>query len=231
MADLSAAGAFLAGLLAFFSPCVLPILPAYVGYMGGAADVGRGLRVARTVAFVLGFGAAFTALGLLVATAGSSSALSTRTAQMWIRWVGGGLVILFGLALTGLLRLPWMDRDVRFHGKAPAWLGPVGGAAFLGAGFAVGWSPCVGPLLATVLIFAGQSGHAAAGAGLLALFALGLAVPLLALGLAADQGAAFIRRFRKATRVLEAVGGVLLILLGILVVSDRTSLLVQLATW
>ena len=119
--------------------------------------------------------------------------------------------------MTGLLRPAWMDRDFRFHGKMPAWLGPTGTALALGAAFGIGWSPCVGPILATILIQAGLDGSGAHGAFLLAMFSLGLAVPFLAFGLLADRGAAVLRRSGRVAQAVEVVGGILLIVLGILV--------------
>lgn len=224
MADVTLGAALVAGLVAFFTPCVLPIVPAILSFVGGGVQdttVPRSLRMVRIAAFVLGFGIAFTLLGLLVATAASS--LASKGFETWLDRIGGTIVIVFGLAMTGLLRLRWMDRDLRFHGKAPAWMGPTFGALFLGAAFGVGWSPCVGPLLGGILVAAGRSGGAAAGALLLATFSFGMALPFLAFGLAADQGAALLRRWSRATRVVEVVGGVLLIVLGIFIFTGSTN--------
>lgn len=215
MAGVTAWLAFVAGAGAFFTPCVLPIVPAFLGFVSGGAQATVRVRFARTAAFVLGFGVAFTALGFLIATAGQGA--QSVLAQAWLRRIGGGLVILFGLAMVGLLRPAWMDRDFRFHGRMPAWLGPSGTALALGAAFGIGWSPCVGPILAAILIQAGLGGSGAQGAFLLAVFSLGLAVPFLAFGVLADRGAAILRRSGRVAQAVEVAGGVLLILLGIVI--------------
>ena len=231
MADVGAVAAFLAGLLSFFTPCVLPIVPGFLAFVASrksAAETGtspdapeappalpsRARRFALTAVFVLGFGAAFSLIGWLVGTAGSS--LSFQHAQAWLRRIGGVLIIAFGFAMLGLWRLPWMDRDVRVHSVGDR-AGPVAGAFLLGAAFGVGWTPCVGPILASILLTAGVSGSGMGAAFLLACFSLGLAVPFLAFGLAADSGAGFVRRHAKATQAVEVVGGVLLVALGIMV--------------
>ncbi|MFO1532269.1 MAG: cytochrome c biogenesis CcdA family protein [Thermoplasmatota archaeon] len=228
MTDVTPWVALVAGVAAFFSPCVLPVVPAFLGFVGGGADakVSRAVRMLRTGAFVSGFGVAFAVLGFLIATIGST--LEYAVAEKWLRWVGGTLVIVFGLAMTGLLRFAWMDRDLRFHGKAPAWLGPTAGAAFLGAAFGVGWSPCVGPILSAILVQAGISGGGGQGAFLLGLFAVGLAIPFLAFGLVADQGASLLRRWGRAAHVIEVVGGILLILLGMVIFTNSANRLLTL---
>lgn len=213
--------AFGAGLLSFFAPCVAPIVPAYVTFIAGGPTAGRSRRVLLTLAFVGGFTAAFVLLGLLFGALGSSSTL--RDYQAWGQRLGGALIIAFGLAMVGLLHFPWMDRDLRFHGKVPAWLGPGGGAFALGAAFGVGWSPCVGPVLGSILVLAGVSGAAASGAVLLVVFSLGLAVPFLAVGFSADRAAALLRRFARFARGVEVVGGVFLVLLGIAVFTGATA--------
>lgn len=231
MADVSPWIAFLAGSAAFFTPCVLPVVPAFLGYVSGGAqgEVPRPLRVARTAAFVAGFGIAFTLLGMLIAQVGVS--LGFAVAQTWLRRIGGALIIVFGLAMTGLLRLRWMDRDLRFHGRLPAWLGPTGSALVLGAAFGIGWSPCVGPILASILVQAGLTGGAAQGGILLAFFSAGLALPFLACGLVADHGAAVLRKWGRAAKAVEVVGGVLLILLGIVVFTGAANRLLSSIPW
>lgn len=219
MPDVSLAAAFVAGLLAFFTPCVLPIVPGFLAFVAGRSGAGvvaagRGRRFALTACFVAGFGLAFTAVGYLLGAAGST--LQGAEAQVWLRRVGGVLVIAFGFAMLGLWRLPWMDRDFRVH-SVSSRLGPVSGALALGAAFGVGWTPCVGPILASILLQAGLGGSGAGGTLLLAVFSAGMAVPFLAFGLAADAGAGFVRRHGRATQVVEVVGGLFLVALGIMV--------------
>jgi cytochrome c-type biogenesis protein len=219
--ELSLAVAFVAGLASFFTPCCLPILPGYIGFVSGGAQASAARRSAVTLAFVLGFGIAFVLLGLVVGLAGASVVF--RDTQGWAGRAGGAIIIAFGLAMLGLLRVPFLDRDVRFHGRAPARAGPVAGALMLGAAFGVGWSPCMGPILAGILLLAGVAGSAASGGLLLGAYAAGLAVPFVAVGLSAGRSAAFLRRFGRASRAVEVVGGLLLALLGIAVFTGAAS--------
>jgi cytochrome c-type biogenesis protein len=212
---LSLAVAFGGGLASFFAPCVLPVVPGYLGFITGGAQASAGRRTAITVAFVLGFSAAFVVLGLLVGLAGSS--LMFAGEQVWLNRLGGALIILFGLVLLGLIRVPFLQRDLRYHGQAPMKAGPVVGALGLGAAFGVGWSPCMGPILAGILLLAGIQGSAGASALLLGVYAAGLAVPFLLLGVFAERGAAFVKRFGKASRAIEVVGGIALLALGVAV--------------
>lgn len=214
MADIGLLAAALAGALAFFSPCVLPILPGYLGFVAGGTQAGLRQRAGRTVGFTLGFLIAFTAIGFLVGAVGQTA--SFLVAEVWLRRIGGGLIILFGLAMIGLLRFAWMDRDVRVHDVKVQRLGVFGPLA-LGAAFGVGWTPCVGPILASILVLAGVDGDALRGGVLLTFFGLGLGIPLLATGLAADRAVPVLRRFHRATRIVEVLAGVFLVLLGIAV--------------
>lgn len=207
--------AFGAGLLSFFAPCILPVIPGYLAFVTGGAGTSRARRLALTGAFVTGFGIAFVLLGLLIGTVGSSMAF--RAAETWVQRIGGAVIIAFGLYMTGLLKLGFLDREVRFHGDAPSFLGPVGGALFLGAAFGVGWSPCVGPVFGSILVLAGVGGGTVQGGLLLGAYAAGLAIPFLALGVTADKGAELLARYGKATRYVEVLGGIILILLGIFV--------------
>lgn len=213
--------AFGAGLVSFFTPCVLPVVPGYLAFVTGGAHAGRAAHLVRTIAFVFGFAAAFTLIGALIGALGTSPAF--QSAETVVRRVGGTFIIVFGLHMTGLLRLPFLDRDVRYHGDAPVrWHAPKAVTAIvLGAAFAVGWSPCVGPIFASILVIAGLEGGFAGGARLLAVYSLGLAVPFLVLGVTAERGAAVLQRFAKATRAVEVVGGVLLVILGVLVFTGQ----------
>jgi cytochrome c-type biogenesis protein len=207
--------AFGAGLASFFAPCVLPVLPGYIAFITGGSEASMQRRLGLTTAFVFGFGLAFVAVGLLVGAVGSTVAV--RGVETWIQRAGGALIIAFGLYMVGFLDLPFLQKEVRYQGGAPDMLGPATGAAFLGAAFGVGWSPCVGPVLASILVLAGLEGGALAGAALLGVYALGLAVPFLLLGATADRGAAWLDRHEGLARGVEVGGGVLLIVVGIFV--------------
>lgn len=217
--------AFGAGLLSFFAPCVLPVIPGYIAFITGGAEASTGRRLTLTAAFVGGFSVAFVAIGLLAGLVGSTGAF--QAAETWLERIGGAIIIAFGLYMTGLLKLPFLEREIRYHGTAPAALGPIGGAAFLGAAFGVGWSPCVGPVLASILLLAGLEGGALTGAILLALYAAGLAIPFLALGVTADRGAAWLKRHQGLARGTEIVGGILLIVVGIFVFTGSIARLIS----
>lgn len=218
--------AFGAGLLSFFAPCVLPVIPGYIAFVTGGADASTRRRLTLTIAFVAGFSIAFVAIGLLVGLVGSTGAF--QAAETWLERIGGAIIIAFGLYMTGLLKLGFLEREVRYHGTAPEALGPIGGAAFLGAAFGIGWSPCVGPVLASILVLAGLEGGAVTGGLLLAAYAAGLAIPFLLLGVTADRGAAWLDRHKGLARGTEIVGGVLLIALGIFVFTGSLARLISL---
>lgn len=207
--------AFSAGLASFFAPCVLPVVPGYLAFVTGGDRTTRSRRILLTVAFVLGFSAAFVAMGMAVGLVGNTPWF--RAGDEWIERIGGTLIIAFGLATMGLLKIPGLDRTVRWQGRAQAHSGAVAGAFLLGGAFGVGWSPCVGPVLASILLVAGIQGGAVGGAILLGVYSLGMAIPFLLLGVTADRGTAFLRRHEKATRYAEVVGGFLLVVLGIFV--------------
>lgn len=207
--------AFVAGLIAFFSPCILPIVPGFLAFITQGAASTRRRRLLLTLLFTGGFTVAFTVIGFLIGAAGSTATF--QAAEVWLRRVGGVFIIVFGFAMLGLLRFPWMDRDLRYHGRGPAWLGPYGTATVMGAAFGVGWTPCVGPILGSIIVLAGIEGGAMQGGLLLSLFSLGLAIPFLIFGSLADLGSSFMQRYARFTQVVEIVGGVFLVLLGIMV--------------
>lgn len=204
-----------AGLASFFAPCVLPVVPGYLAFVTGGPASSRRQHALRTGLFVAGFSAAFVAMGLLVGAVAQSTAL--QSVETWVQRVGGSLIILFGLVMLDLVRVPWLDREARYTGDAPLGAGRAVGALVLGAAFAVGWTPCVGPVLASILVLAGVSGSASSGALLLAAYAAGLAVPFLVLGLTAERGVAWLDRVGSITTWVERIGGVILILVGIAV--------------
>ncbi len=226
---IAAAGA---GVVSFLSPCVLPLVPAYLSFVAGTtvehdgqggAALGSGTRsvLPAALAFVLGFSLVFVMLG---ATASAISGLLFDHFTLIAR-VAGVVVILFGLHYLGLFRrlgiLSFLDRDVRVH-AAPA-LGGIGGAFLVGIAFAFGWTPCIGPILATILTFAASSDSLLYGASLLAVYSLGLGVPFILAALALRQFLAFSRKFRPYLRRVEQGAGVVLVLTGVLMVTDRFS--------
>ena len=204
--------AFIAGLLMFLAPCTLPIVPAYLSFIGA----GRVMR--NAFAFVIGFSVVFIVLG---AFAGVLGGLIGPYRDLFMR-VAGALIIFFGLTLLGFLQ-PIVKGE--WHAKLPKFLtiGRPESSFVIGALFALGWSPCIGPILATILLLASTSSTAAWGALLLAVFSLGLAVPFLLTALLIERaGAAFVR-WGRAAHVLNYIGGMLLILLGALMLFGNTA--------
>src|ERR1700731_3163541 len=219
--------AFVAGLVSFLSPCVLPLVPGYVSLISGVgveeleSQESRLLRktMLNSVSFILGFSVVFITLG----------AISTEVGQLLARYkstlaqVAGVVIILFGLHLTGLFKIKALYTDARLHsvkGGSTPW-----GAFLIGFAFAFGWTPCVGPILAVILGFAATQDSVAKGILLLAVYSMGLAVPFLLTSLGIERFLKFYKRFRMHMYALEVASGGLLIVLGILLIFGRFALL------
>jgi cytochrome c-type biogenesis protein len=219
--------AFLAGLVSFLSPCVLPLVPGYVSLISGVgveelkAQESQLLRkvMLNSIGFILGFSVVFIALG----------AISTEVGQLTARYksllarVAGLVIILFGLHLTGLFRINALYADKRLHNVKGG--STVGGAFLIGFAFAFGWTPCVGPILAVILGFAAAQDSVVKGIALLAIYSMGLAVPFLLTSFGIQSFLKFYGRFRAHMHALEVASGGLLICLGILLVIGRFTLL------
>ncbi len=221
MTTISFIAAFVAGILSFLSPCVLPIIPGYIAYLSGTAPKdAKGARwkiFLNSLFFVLGFSMVFALLGVLLNTVLEHVSYGV---QEWLGRIGGLIIIVFGLFLLGLLKIPFLDQDHRIDtGKRYRYT--YFGSFIFGAAFAVGWSPCVGALLGSVLSLAvAQPGTSFV---LLLLYALGLGIPFLLAGVFASQVILFIQKFRVAFRYFNIVVGILLIILGILVFTQSLS--------
>jgi cytochrome c-type biogenesis protein len=215
--------AFGAGLLSFLSPCVLPLIPSYVGFLTGLSveelQVRRGAALLHGLWFVAGFSLVFVALG---ATASALGAF-LREYQQWIGRGGGVLVIAFGLYLLGALRPAFLMRERRLQLSRK----PLGylGSAFVGVAFGAAWTPCVGPILGAIFTLAATRAGVGEGMALLGVYALGLAVPFLITAFALERFLGWFQRFRPYIVWVDRVAGVLLIALGILLVTDRFTLL------
>jgi cytochrome c-type biogenesis protein len=221
--------AFVAGLVSFLSPCVLPLVPGYVSLISGVgveelkeqqASLLRKVML-NSLAFILGFSIVFITLG----------AISTEVGQLAARYkavlaqVAGVIIILFGLHLTGIFRINALYADKRLHnvkGGSTAW-----GAFVIGFAFAFGWTPCVGPILAVILGFAAAQNSVTKGILLLTIYSLGLAVPFLLTSLGIERFLSFYGRFRRHMHALEIASGGLLIALGVLLVLGRFTLLAR----
>ncbi|MFC4454523.1 cytochrome c biogenesis CcdA family protein [Deinococcus sonorensis] len=197
--------AFLAGLISFLSPCVLPLVPSYLGVIGGPrAPLGRALG------FILGFGLVFIILGATASSLGSLLAPH----KIVLGRVAGALIMFFGLTMLGVIRLPFLMRDTRGLGAADRY-GPVA----LGAAFAFGWSPCLGPVLGSILGLAASSASLPSGVGLLAVYTLGLAVPFLLAALLWERLG--LRRLNRYAGIVERIGGAVLVIVGLLMLSGE----------
>ena len=219
--------AFLAGLISFLSPCVLPLVPGYVSLISGAgveelkSNESHLLRkmMLNSVSFIFGFSVVFITLG----------AISTEVGQMLARYkstlaqVAGVVIILFGLHLTGIFRIKALYADKRLHNLKGG--STASGSFLIGFAFAFGWTPCVGPILAVILGFAAAQDSVFKGIGLLAVYSLGLAVPFLLTSFGIERFLKFYSRFRSHMHALEVASGALLIALGVLLVLGRFTII------
>ncbi len=222
--DVTYFGALAAGLLSFLSPCVLPLVPPYLCYLGGisfeqlqdendTSSVTRRRILGASIAFVLGFSTVFIALG---ATASWLGQLVGDYLDI-LSQIAGVIIIILGIHFTGIFKISALFRDLRFNvDKKSAGLV---GAYIIGLAFAFGWTPCVGPVLATILFIAGGEASIWNGAGLLAVYSLGIGIPFILAALAIGPFLGIMKRYRKHLGTMEKVMGGLLILTGILFVT------------
>lgn len=215
--------AFLAGLVSFLSPCVFPLVPSYLAVVSGLTfeELSEGEEAATRTAvlasltFVLGFALVFMSLGAAATAAGQA----LGRALPWIQRVGGVLVIVMGLHMLGAFRSLFLSRERRFHTAARP-TGPLG-ALLAGIVFGAGWSPCIGPVLATILFMAGMEGSIGRGSLLLGTYALGLGVPFVAAALGLRRFLRSSQGLRRWSGPLQRVAGTFLVLVGLLLVTGR----------
>jgi cytochrome c-type biogenesis protein len=220
--------AFVAGILSFLSPCVLPLVPGYISLMsgvsidrlkeGGSGSKARSAVILNSLAFNAGLSVIFLALGTTAGLVGASILSSP-----WVRIIGGLIIIAFGLQLIGLLKIGALYKDTRFFSDENP-RGPLGSFT-LGIAFAAGWTPCIGPILGGIIGLAATSGGWRSGLILSAFYSAGLAVPFLLTGLGLNQFLSFYGKFRKHLHKVEVVSGVVLIIVGLLVMSGKSTLL------
>ncbi|WP_084413534.1 cytochrome c biogenesis CcdA family protein [Desulfovirgula thermocuniculi] len=216
--EVSLGAAFVAGLLSFFSPCILPLVPSYLAYLAGSSleellrrewGGGRFELLGRTAFFVLGFSLLFVLMGL---SAGKLGQLLLHHMHL-LRKAGGALILLCGLQLAGFLNFGWLvrERRVRFVPREAGWVS----SFLLGAAFSAGWTPCVGPVLASILLVAGQSASLKAGALLLSAYSLGLGVPFVLSAAALGPVVGALRRSSRYLFLGPKLCGLLLAGLGL----------------
>lgn len=222
--------AFIAGVLTFLAPCTLPLVPGYLSFISGSSleelkksKVSSSVRqkvFLNGVFYVTGFSVVFIALGLVVGLLGTGFVQY----RVWFSRVGGIFIILFGLYMTHIFKLPalkFLDRERKFNIVSKLKPGnPISSFVF-GSTFAFGWTPCVGPILGSILILAYSSSTVFQGAFLLFVFALGLAIPFLAFALGIGHATNYLNKFNKYLNIISIVGGILLIFLGILLLTNK----------
>ena len=221
--------AFGGGLLSFFSPCVLPLVPAYLANLAGVTAIDPNTRrsylptLFHSLSFVLGFSIIFIGLGASVGLIGT-----TITAySALLRQIAGGLIIAFGVFLIAAFKLPWLNYEKRLNtktGSNPGYFRSIG----IGAAFALGWTPCIGPILGAILTLAWSSQTVAEGALLLATYSLGLGIPFIILGLVWGAIMPLWKSINRHLGVISIVSGVLLIIVGIFMLTGNLAWLSQL---
>lgn len=225
--------AFLAGVLSFLSPCVLPLVPGYVSLISGTTvdelrDSDRKLLggvMMNSVMFILGFSIVFVLLGAVATSLGQL----TRSYYPILTRVAGVVIIIFGLHLTGIWKIKALYADKRMHdvkGSSGAL-----GSFVVGFAFAFGWTPCIGPILATILAIAASENTVSKGVLLLGVYSAGLAVPFLLTSLGIDRFLQFYGRFRRHLHTVEVISGVLLIAIGALVLTRHFTVLASYLSW
>ena len=213
-----APAAFLAGVLMFLAPCTLPIFPGYLAFIAG----GRGQVMRNAAAFVLGFSVIFILLGAFAGFLGSFIGPWRET----LGQAAGVILIIFGLVMLGI-RIPFLSGQKNI--SVPKWLsvGSPFSSFLIGALFALGWSPCIGPILGTILLFASSSSTALQGAILLGIFSIGLGLPFMLTALVIDKAQTAFETWGRFTHTLSVVGGLILIALGVLMFLGRMDLLLS----
>ena len=215
--------AFLAGLVSFVSPCVLPLVPAYLSFLTGStleelqSDLGAEKRarvIAHSVAFIIGFTAVFVALGASASALGNALNANRRL----IEQIAGAIIILLGLQMIGVFRLKFLAMDKRLH--LAGMNRSLASSGIVGVAFAAGWSPCIGPILAAILAIASQAGGAAQGAWLLFVYSMGLALPFFAMAVAFGAMVPLLNKIKRYLRPIEVFAGVFMVAVGIVLFNN-----------
>ncbi|MBI2591357.1 MAG: sulfite exporter TauE/SafE family protein [Candidatus Brennerbacteria bacterium] len=225
--------AFIAGVLTFLAPCTLPLVPGYLGFISGASledlkDQEKAKRARWKIFlnglfFMLGFSAVFIIMGTLVGFIGATLLVPYR---LWSGRIGGIFVIIFGLLMLNILKIPFLMREKQL--KIPAFFkrGNLINSFIFGSAFAFGWTPCVGPILGSILLLASTSTTAFQGALLLAVFSAGLAVPFLLIAIGIGSASRYVQNISKYLNIISIIGGLFLIFLGILLVMGKIGILI-----
>ena len=217
--------ALMGGVTSFLSPCVLPLVPSYLSFVTGMSledlqqGVDRKATFIHSLLFVAGFSIIFITLGASASFLGAF----LRYYEVWIARIGGVVIIVLGLHLTGVLRIAPLlrERRVQVNDKPAGYLGTIG----VGAAFGAGWTPCIGPVLGGILTLAGTQDTVWAGVGLLSVYSMGLAIPFLISALAMERFLTAFSRFRRFLPLVEKVAGVMLVIVGLLLMTGTFTIL------
>lgn len=224
---------FIAGLLTFLAPCTLPLVPGYLGFISGTSledlkDPGKSKRARwkiflNGVFFMVGFSAVFILLGTLAGFVGQALV----PYRLWLARIGGIFVIIFGLFMLNVLKIPFLMSEKQL--KAPGFFerGKSLNSFILGSAFAFGWTPCVGPILGSILLLASTTATALQGALMLSVFSLGLAIPFLLIALGIGHASQYLNKISQYLNAVSIIGGVFLIFLGVLLLTNNMVLLIS----
>ncbi len=228
--EISYWAAFFAGIISFFSPCILPLVPGYISFISGLslAELSANDKIIQSAryrvlvgafSFILGFSLVFILLGASATLLGSL----LREYSLWFKRIGGLIVILFGLHMLQLINIPFLHYHKKITIKQKfsfhLFLTPF----LIGFAFAFGWTPCIGPILAAILVYAGTQQTLSKGIRLLSLYSAGLAIPFLFTALAINQFFKLSKKVKRFFHIIEVTGGLLLIIIGLLIFSDTLS--------
>lgn len=227
------ASTFVAGIITFLAPCTLPLVPAYLGFISGVstddlqdpakAKMARRKVFLNGVFFVIGFSVVFVIFGTLVGFLGQA----LTPYRIWLTRLSGLLVILFGLFMVGVFNLPFLRAEKKMRIPSFLKVGKPSSSLAIGSAFAFGWTPCVGPILGSILLLASTSSTVLQGTALLAVFSAGLAVPFLLTAAGISKATQYIEKISRYLKWASIIGGVFLILLGVLLITNNFTLLIQ----
>lgn len=220
MTEITSYSAFFAGLVSFFSPCLLPMIPAYIMYISGMGDIegvndNKSIVLKRTLAFIVGFTIIFMIMGLSASFLGQ---IFSRNRSLFMK-LSGIIIIIFGLNYMGVLNFSFLGKDKRL--KAPKKVNGMISSTFMGMAFAGGWSPCFGPVLGSILFMASMDSSVLKGGILLFIYSIGMAVPFILTALFISKFTLLLSKYEKALKVIPLIGGGILVVFGILIFFDK----------
>lgn len=225
---------FIAGILTFLAPCTLPLVPGYLGFISGSSldDLNDPTKSKKArwniflngLFFMVGFSAVFIIMGTLVGFIGATLLAPYR---IWLARIGGIFVIIFGLFMLNVVKIPFLMAEKQIQAPALFKRGKPTNSFILGSAFAFGWTPCVGPILGSVLLLASTSTTALQGGLLLSVFSAGLAIPFLLIAIGIGSAPRYVQNISKYLNIISVVGGVFLIFLGVLLATDNVGVLIS----